>query len=1845
MATRTWTGLGGDANWTTAGNWDVLPVAGDDLIFAGVTQLTNNNDFAAATSFASITFAGGAGAFVLNGNQITLTGNITNNDNDLQTINLAIVINGTRTVNAASGNVAIGGVISGTGNLTKTGANTLTLSGANTYSGGTTTLSSGTLILSGGNDRLPTGTTLALTGGTTTFALGTTNQTLHTITTPDLVNTTLNVTGSGSATLTLNGTVDFVWGTGGNITSLFTYTLNMSGLPNFVFNAAANSFRVAYKAGTTNSAFGNFATQTIILATNNTITAITIGVGNVENANNNGGTHELRLGVTNNLYANDILLGNDRSNCSLNFNAGSSSVTMRNTDTVSAVSLIRVGQVATFNATSWTSTVDFSSGSVNALVQDVVIALANALAATNRTGICDGSLIIGNGTFAATTVTVGMIDNSGGGTTAGTYRSNGVLTLNHASGVVTITTLKLAENLVTSTGGTREVNGTVNVTNGTLQVTAVQLGAQTGTATATRTFNWTTGTIQNISGGNLTWTNVPITLASGTHTFNIESGRTATLDSNSPIGGAFTLAKAGLGTLITAATNTYTGVTTISAGTYQLGNGGATGSIPSANNITNNAALVYNRTGTFTYTGVISGTGTVTKNSSSTLIYTGTNTYSGTTTINAGTLQLGNGGATGSILNSANIVNNATLAFNNTGTYTYANVISGTGVVTKSASGTITLTAANTYSGSTTLNAGTININSTSAIGTGTFIIAGGTIDNTSGAPLTLSTNNPITWNGGFTFTGTFDLNLGTGAVTLTANRQVVVTNVSALLTIGGNISGSFSFQKDGAGMLKLTGTSTFTNGVEIRQNGTLILTNSAAAGTGTLNLNNATLIIQDNGVGNDGIINYPNRITSFSGRTNFIYVSNNGANTGNTINFTSVSSDYGNSTLNVNGANGYKLRIAKLNLNGGGTGTAQLYANTAPLILGEVTNSNAFNHTAGLRGTNTESVLENATNGTTTLSVTKTDSGTWTVTGDCTYTGTTTITDGTLQLGNGGATGSILTSLSIVNNAALVYNRTGSFTYSGVISGTGTVTKNGSSTLILTGTNTYSGATAINAGTVLVNGAINGGGSVTVGGTLGGTGTVTGAITLVSGGTIAPGAATGVSIGTLITSNTTFVAGSTYSVDLNGTTPTFDQINSSGTVDCGSAALTIASLINVGPAKTFTIINAAVVSGIFAGLPNNTIFTVQSRLFRIRYTATQVLLEDTTEVIWDGGGSDNNWTTAENWVSDVVPAAGSALQFDGVTRLFPNNNFAADTSFASITFNSGAGAFTLGGNRITLTGGIINNSANLETIDLDIIRAGNVTWTPAQISVMGWYDADDASTITQSAGAVSQWNDKGPNGFHVSQGTAANQPTTGVQTIGGKNAIHFDGNDTLFRGSGSYAQNVNGVLSITAYKRDVTATPTNVVWEAYRNGGAQSRCKVQTEMDQWSGAGRRLDGNSYQELYSVLPFDTNPHVFACLFEYSVAQMNWSIDGTLDVAQSFQTAGNTSNTTSDGLFVGGRTAGGSEGLNGRIGELVIVENDTSTIKRQILEGYLAWKWSLNGNLPATHPYKLQAPLVDDINAASGNILINGVISGSTILTKTGSFTLTLAGTNTYTGGTIINAGTLQLGNGGTTGSITSSASITNNSALVYNRTGTFTYGGVISGAGTLTKNGTSVLTLTATNIYTGSTTVNAGALLVNGAIGTGTVTVAANATLGGTGTVNGAVTVMSGGILAPGATTGVSIGTLSIVGTLTLGTGRIYSVDLNGTTPTFDQLNLTGSPNLNNATLVINSFVNPITGRVYTIVNASVALTGIFATLPQNAILNVSGRNLRVNYTGNTATLTDLGPGSGNSRMLAMFNP
>ena len=170
ISTGHWTGLGANNNWSTGGNWDqnAVPIFPIGVTFAGSLRLVNTNDLSSITA-SSITFSNTAGAFTIDGNDITLAGNIGFNGNPAapltQTINLNMTLSASETIDTpANGNLTLGGNLTSSvdSSLIKHHAGTLTLSGVNgiqswDLNGGTTTIKGNTTINGTGGSRIYVG--------------------------------------------------------------------------------------------------------------------------------------------------------------------------------------------------------------------------------------------------------------------------------------------------------------------------------------------------------------------------------------------------------------------------------------------------------------------------------------------------------------------------------------------------------------------------------------------------------------------------------------------------------------------------------------------------------------------------------------------------------------------------------------------------------------------------------------------------------------------------------------------------------------------------------------------------------------------------------------------------------------------------------------------------------------------------------------------------------------------------------------------------------------------------------------------------------------------------------------------------------------------------------------------------------------------------------------------------------------------------------------------------------------------------------------------------------------------------------------------------------------------------------------------------------------------------------------------------------------------------------------------------------------------------------------------------------------------------------------------------------
>ncbi|MHA3904487.1 autotransporter outer membrane beta-barrel domain-containing protein [Castellaniella sp. WN] len=240
---------------------------------------------------------------------------------------------------------------------------------------------------------------------------------------------------------------------------------------------------------------------------------------------------------------------------------------------------------------------------------------------------------------------------------------------------------------------------------------------------------------------------------------------------------------------------------------------------------------------------------------------------------------------------------------------------------------------------------------------------------------------------------------------------------------------------------------------------------------------------------------------------------------------------------------------------------------------------------------------------------------------------------------------------------------------------------------------------------------------------------------------------------------------------------------------------------------------------------------------------------------------------------------------------------------------------------------------------------------------------------------------------------------------------------------------------------------------------------------------------------------------------------------------------------------------------------------------------------------------------------NNDMTFDGEISGDGSLTKAGESILTLTGDSDYTGGTTINAGTLQIGNGGTAGKITGNVEVNSDSTLAFNRSDAVIFGGDISGAGIIVQNGTGTLSLTGNNAaYAGITEVGHGILTVNSQLG-GTLLVQAAGRLQGSGTVGDTIVH---GTVAPGN----SIGTLHVAGDFAFEPGSVYEVEVDAAGNS-DRIIATGT-----ATIDHGASVRVLAGA------------GHYAAHTQYTILSAAG-GLNGTFSGATSNLAFLDPSLG----------
>jgi fibronectin-binding autotransporter adhesin len=1313
-----------------------------------------------------------------------------------------------------------------------------------------------------------------------------------------------------------------------------------------------------------------------------------------------------------------------------------------------------------------------------------------------------------------------------------------------------------------------------------------------------------------------------------------------------PIVGAGSISQIGTGTLVLANTsNSYTGGTTITnGGTIQIsndGNLGATSSTLTMDNgtLATTASFATSRTvtlntgggtlnvasgTTLTDNGLIAdgnGAGALTKTGTGTLVLTGAKTYSGGTAINGGVVQVSAdnnlGAATGGLsFNGGTLSDTATfsssrpMTFNAGGgtidvatgqTLTLTGATTGSGGLNKIDVGTLVLAGASNYTGATQVTNGSLYIDgsTTSAATVATGATLGGTGAITGDVALNGGTLAPgsetgavgtLTINGNLTMTPTSSLNYTFGQLGGAAQNDLV--NVNGNLQVAGSLN-----LTNPAGGTFLDGVYRVFNYTGALNDQGLTLGSVPPGTTLTLqtvvpnqiNLINTTgqpIAFWDGGDPakyNNGVVDGGNGVWNTGVGANQNWTDANGsANTSFTNGFFAVFQG-AVGTVTVDDSLGQVIASGMQFV------TSGYLVNGQPITLTPTnTGSNLSQLNVGdgsPASAGTVATIGAVLQGSATLE--KVDFGTLILTGVNTYTGGTAIDGGTLQISadnnlgapsgalsfNGGTlntTANITTPRPVTLNASggtVDVNPSTVLTLTGSINGTGALTKTDSGTLVLTGANTYTGGTFINAGAVQVSADANLGGP--------------------SGGLTFTGAGTLADAGTFSSLRTVTLSGA-------GTTATF-------AVAAGQT-LTLAGVISGAGALTKTDSGRLVLTGAETYTGTTTVSAGALYVDGSTTSATNVASGATlggTGIIGGSMTAANGGTLAPGSRTGAI----GALTIKGDLTLNPGSTLNYRFGQANVVggplndLTNVNGHLTLAGtlNVATAPGGsfdpgvyrVIDYSGSLTDNGLAIGTApAPASQLSVQTSIAGqvnliytggltfnWWDGglpgnanngvvDGGDGVWQSSAGNSNWTNElgSPNGAWANQGFAVFEGQPGTVTV----------DDSLGPVTTSGMQFITSGYAVNG--NPITLVPT-----------VSGSNLAQITVDDGTGS--------------------NPNI--------TATINAALQGSTGLEK---------------LGVGRLVLGGANTYAGG----TAIDQGALQISADNNLGAAGTSLTFNGTpttsatLAATATFSSGRPVT--LNSAGGvldvgnstTLTLNGVIDGTGALTKTDTGTLILNGVNTYSGGTVINDGAVQVsadanlgatgtgltfnGNSAsttpatlaTTATFSSGRPVTLNSAGgmfdVANST-TLTLTGAIAGGG-LTKVDTGTLVLTGANTYTGPTTVSAGSLYVDGST-TSATSVASGATLGGTGTIGGSVTVASGGTLTPGSEIG-AIGALTINGSLTLNSGstlkysfgqaNVVGGSLNDLTNVNGNLTLAGT--LNVATTPGGSF-NPGLYRIF----------------------------------------------------------
>lgn len=273
--------------------------------------------------------------------------------------------------------------------------------------------------------------------------------------------------------------------------------------------------------------------------------------------------------------------------------------------------------------------------------------------------------------------------------------------------------------------------------------------------------------------------------------------------------------------------------------------------------------------------------------------------------------------------------------------------------------------------------------------------------------------------------------------------------------------------------------------------------------------------------------------------------------------------------------------------------------------------------------------------------------------------------------------------------------------------------------------------------------------------------------------------------------------------------------------------------------------------------------------------------------------------------------------------------------------------------------------------------------WNPSMLSTALWLDAADASTITESGGAVSQWDDKSGNSRNATQSTAGNRPVYQLSAQNGLNAVRFTAASSHFLTAGSTStwnflhNGTDSSLFIVTKIGNAGDNPNAGYCLCDTGGLSSSETGFICLYDDRASFGRsdslfQIITTGVSGAASALDISNNkitPGAYSIISTYldgnNATASNRILTrvnaGVQFGANSLNNAPTTNNSSYAFLIGRAGNSGSPLPLNGDICEILVFSTQPDTGTRQKLEGYLAHKWGLTASLPSDHPYKTVGP--------------------------------------------------------------------------------------------------------------------------------------------------------------------------------------------------------------------------------------------------------------------------------------------